>query len=43
MNCDHGQIYERQQDSDLSMKMIMQVHDELIFEIAEKDLEEALD
>jgi DNA polymerase-1 len=28
-------------DTDLDVKMIMQVHDELIFEVAEKDLEEA--
>lgn len=28
-------------DTDLDVKMILQVHDELIFEIAEKDLEEA--
>jgi DNA polymerase I len=26
---------------DLDVKMIMQVHDELIFEVAEKDLEKA--
>ncbi|MBJ7536167.1 DNA polymerase I [Marinomonas transparens] len=29
------------QDTDLDVKMIMQVHDELIFEVAEKDLESA--
>ncbi|MCB5162139.1 DNA polymerase I [Marinomonas algarum] len=28
-------------DTDLDVKMILQVHDELIFEVAEKDLEEA--
>ncbi|MEP0071837.1 MAG: DNA polymerase [Marinomonas sp.] len=29
------------QSTDLDVKMIMQVHDELIFEIAEKDLDAA--
>ncbi|SBS38873.1 DNA polymerase I [Marinomonas spartinae] len=29
------------QTTDLDVKMIMQVHDELIFEVAEKDLEAA--
>ena len=28
-------------DTDLDVKMIMQVHDELIFEVAEKDLDAA--
>ena len=34
-------MHEWLQGTDLDVRMIMQVHDELIFEVAEKDLEAA--
>ena len=33
-------VNERLKDSALKAKMVMQVHDELVFEVAEDDLEE---
>lgn len=36
-------LHERLKSSEIDAKMIMQVHDELVFEVAEKDVEKAID